>query len=136
MINLLKQKLDNFTNYNDISKIATKNGNYLDTFDCGFLKNDLAMIYNTLYDLSVPSRILCVISCCIGFIGEIAVYFYLLSMYHYDKNIFREGNFNNNNRNEFNSDLSSRNEFYEKTNPRNMKNNNRALDFKLFGQQI
>ena len=58
------------------------------SFDCSFLKSDLAMMYRTLYDLSVEARILCALSCCIGFFGAIAVYFFLLVLHHYNMELF------------------------------------------------
>ena len=104
-------------------------GEYLDSFDCGFLKSDISMIYNTLYDLSIESRILCAISCCIAFFGEIAVNAYLLSMYHYNNTEFREGNKEPTRRNKRrNIDVSSRNEFLDKSKPANMKKFNQKLD--------
>lgn len=109
------------------------------SFDCGFLKNDLNLLYNSLYDLSVESRILCVISCFIGFFGEILTYFYLLSMYHYDNNEFTEGKLNDvngkrkrkiniSNNNNLNIDNSSKNEFLDKSKPIDMKKYNHKLD--------
>lgn len=72
--------------FNNIKKIKNALIDRSGNFDCGFLKNYILMIYNTLYDLSVQSRILCVLSCCIGFFGEFAVNFYILVMYNYNKN--------------------------------------------------
>ena len=111
------------------------NSRFLDSFNCGFLKSDLAILYNSLYDLSIESRILCALSCCIGFIGEISIYFYLLSIYHYDKKEFKdgEGEYNNNNkkRRERNIDISSRNEFLNKNKPIDMKKFNKKLDLEF-----
>ena len=73
-------------NFNNIKKIKNALIDRSGNFDCGFLKNYILMIYNTLYDLSVQSKILCVLSCCIGFFGEFAVNFYILVMYNYNKN--------------------------------------------------
>lgn len=117
----------------DFGDTNTRRLSLLTSFDCGFLNNDLNLIYNSLYDLSVESRILCVLSCCIGFFGEILVHFYLLSMYHYDTEIFKEGSLefnrskNRQNQNE-KSELNSRNEFMSKTNPFGMKKLNKKLD--------
>ena len=108
---------------------STIEGEYLDSFDCGFLKSDVSMIYNTLYDLSIESRILCALSCCIGFFGEIVVNAYLLSMYHYNNTEFQEGNKEPTRRNrKRNIDVSSRNEFLDKSKPANMKKFNQKLD--------
>ena len=108
---------------------STIEGEYLDSFDCGFLKSDVSMIYNTLYDLSIESRILCALSCCIAFFGEIVVNAYLLSMYHYNNTEFQEGNKEPTRRNrKRNIDVSSRNEFLDKSKPANMKKFNQKLD--------
>ena len=132
-INYINSKLNQFqelniTEYDD-------NNNFLDSFNCGFLKNDLAILYNTLYDLSIESRILCGLSCCIGFIGEISIYFYLLSIYHYDKNEFKDGDRNYSNikkmKRERIVDISSRNEFLSKKKPIDMKKFNKKLDLEF-----
>ena len=75
---------DIFRQFSESSKL----GGLFSSFDCSFLKSDLAMMYRTLYDLSVEARILCALSCCIGFFGAIAVYFFLLVMHHYNMDLF------------------------------------------------
>ena len=135
MINEINNTYINLVKSLDINNIAKREGNTMNSFDCGFLKNDLSMVYNTLYDLSVESRILCALSCCIGFFGEIVANFYILVMYHYDNNEFKEGNLDmSRSRNIFNKrnyDVSSRNEFLDKTKPANMKKFNKELDFEF-----
>ena len=86
---------DNFFNIaniktliNDLGPIAVRQGGLFGSFDCSFLRSDLAMMYRTLYDLSVEARILCALSCCIGFFGAIAVYFFLLVLHHYNMDLF------------------------------------------------
>ena len=135
MINELKSNIDDLPknlkieNALEPAESNSTEGEYLDSFDCGFLKSDISMIYNTLYDLSIESRILCAISCCIAFFGEIAVNAYLLSMYHYNNTEFREGNKEPTRRNKRrNIDVSSRNEFLDKSKPANMKKFNQKLD--------
>ena len=95
------------------------------------------MLYNSLYDLSVQSNILCALSCCIGFFGEVLVIFYLLSMYHYDNNIFKEGKKTisknmyrekSKMRDKHNLENSSKNEFLNKSKPSDMKRFNQKLD--------
>ena len=71
-----------------LSPIAVRQGGLFGSFDCSFLRSDLAMMYRTLYDLSVEARILCALSCCIGFFGAIAVYFFLLVLHHYNMELF------------------------------------------------
>jgi hypothetical protein len=135
MINELKSNIDDLPknlkieNALEPTESNSTEGEYLDSFDCGFLKSDISMIYNTLYDLSIESRILCAISCCIAFFGEIAVNAYLLSMYHYNNTEFKEGNKEPTRRNKRrNIDVSSRNEFLDKSKPANMKKFNQKLD--------
>ena len=60
-----------------ISEIYNFEEGFLHSFNCGFLKNDVNLVYNSLYDLSVQSRILFALSCCIGIFGEVFVNFYL-----------------------------------------------------------
>jgi len=64
-----------------------KNFSYLD-FDCSFLKSDLHHLYKTLNDASLESQKLAAISLCTAFFGEIAVYFYLLVIHHYNNELF------------------------------------------------
>ena len=64
-----------------------KNFSYLD-FDCSFLKSDLHHLYKTLNDASLESQKLAAISLCSAFFGEVAVYFYLLVIHHYNNELF------------------------------------------------
>ena len=135
LVNLTKKVLEKYKDLFvfDFGETITRRLSLLTSFDCGFLKNDLKLIYNSLYDLSIESRILCVLSCCIGFFGEILVHFYLLSMYHYDTEIFKEGSLSmNRSKNRQNqsekSELNSRNEFLSKNNPYGIKKLNKKLD--------
>ena len=98
-----------------------------------FLKNDVNLVYNSLYDLSVQSRILFALSCCIGIFGEVFVNFYLLSMYHYNNNEFTEGRLetgrkSRNKIKKANIDVSSRNEFLDKSKPADVRKHNKDLD--------
>ena len=72
-------------------KKAKQKGGLFGSFDCGFLNNYLNIMKMVMYDTSIESRILCALSCCIGFFGAIAVYFLLWTMHHYDREIFKEG---------------------------------------------
>ena len=67
---------------------AGKKGGIFSTFDCGFLKSDLNLLYTAIYDASVESRILSALSLCSAFFGAVAIYFYLLVMHHYDNELF------------------------------------------------
>ena len=91
------------------------------------------MVYNSLYDLSVQSRILFALSCCIGIFGEVFVNFYLLSMYHYNNNEFTEGKLETrkSSRNKLKKrtfDQSARNEFLDKSKPNGIQKHNKDLD--------
>ena len=57
-------------------------------FDCSFLKSDLHHLYKTLNDASLESQKLAAISLCSAFFGEIAIYFYLLVIHHYNNELF------------------------------------------------
>ena len=91
MINFIKNKLDPLCKDNvcgDFPGFTERNGGLFGFLDCSFLKSDLNMMYRTLYDLSVEARILCALSCCIGFFGAVFVYFFLLVLHHYNTEIF------------------------------------------------
>ena len=72
----------------NLSSRAVQEGGLFGTFDCGFLKSDLAQLYRALYDASVESRILAALSLCSSFFGAVAVYFFLLVMHHYNNELF------------------------------------------------
>ena len=131
MINQLNNSFIKFKEISNINQFNNTEGGFLNTLDCGFLKNDLNMVYNSLYDLSVQSRILFVLSCCIGFFGEALIHFYLLSMYHYNNDEFKEGDLQikSSRNNRMNFDISSKNEFLDKSKPINIKKFNQKLDF-------
>ena len=79
------------TNYADcyqFPEMSLREGGIFGSFNCTFLKSDLHMMYRTLFDLSFEARILCALSCCIGFFGAIFVYFFLLVMHHYNNELF------------------------------------------------
>ena len=77
-----------FPSRKDLHEIFERKGGLFGSFNCSFLKSDLNMVYNSLYDLSIEARVLCAFSCCIGFFGAVFVYFYLLVMHHYDNELF------------------------------------------------
>ena len=75
-------------NFNFLVERAGKEGGLFGSFDCGFLKSNLNLLYIALYDASVESRILCAVSLCSAFFGAVAVYFFLLVMHHYNNELF------------------------------------------------
>ena len=131
MIKQLNYTFIQFKEIININQFNNSEGGFLNTLDCGFLKNDLNMVYNSLYDLSVQSRILFVLSCCIGLFGEALIHFYLLSIYHYNNDEFKEGDLQiKRSRNyRMNFDISSKNEFLDKSKPIDIKKFNQRLEF-------
>ena len=76
------------TQFDYLYKEAGNDGGIFGSFDCGFLKNDLNILYTALYDASVESRALAALSLTASFFGAVAVYFYLLVMHHYNNDLF------------------------------------------------
>ena len=56
--------------------------------ECSFLKSYLNHLYKALNDASSESQKLSAISLCASFFGEVAIYFYLLVMHHYNNELF------------------------------------------------
>ena len=71
--------------------IYKRDGNIYDNFNCSFIYNDINLMYRAMWDFSWESRILCALSCCIGFFGEIAVYALLWVMHFWNKDDNNEG---------------------------------------------
>lgn len=67
---------------------ASQKGGLFTSFDCGFLKSNLQLIYRAIYDASVESRILSALCLCTSFFGAIGVYFFLLVLHHYNNELF------------------------------------------------
>ena len=91
--NELKELMENKENFylkstDGYSSLVTYQKEFINQIIGRTKTSDLAMMYRTLYDLSVEARILCALSCCIGFFGAIAVYFFLLVMHHYNMDLF------------------------------------------------
>ena len=70
----------NFVNLLDYKKIYTSTGSIYSGLNCTFIQNNLNLLYRALWDLSWEARIMCALSCFIGFMGAIAVYGFLWSM--------------------------------------------------------
>jgi len=62
-----------------------KDVNFYDTLNCTFINNTINLMYRGLWDFAWEARILCALSCCIGFFGAIAVYSFLWSMHFWKK---------------------------------------------------
>ena len=74
--------------FNSLVERAGKEGGLFGSFDCGFLKSHLNLLYTALYDASVESRILSALSLTSSFFGAVAIYFFLLVMHHYNNELF------------------------------------------------
>ena len=68
--------------------ILNRKGNFYESFNCGFIHNDLNILYKALYDASTESEYLAAVSLCASFFGAVAVYFYLLVLHHYNNEMF------------------------------------------------
>ena len=75
-------------NCTELLEYSHYKGGIFGFFNCGFLENDLNMVYRTLYDASKESEILSALSLTSSFFGAIAVYFYLLVLHHYNNELF------------------------------------------------
>ena len=118
---------------NIIDEIKTL-GQTIDKLNCNYLKNEIQILFDSLYELSIGSRISCALCCCIGFFLELSIAFYLLVLFHYNNTEFKDDNdtqksFPKNRNRKF--DLDSQNEFMDKSRPPNMKKNNRKLDLEF-----
>jgi hypothetical protein len=118
----------------DIIPEIEKLGNTIEQLNCTYLKNEIQILYDSLYELSIESRISCALCCCIGFFLEFSIAFYLLVLYHYNNIEFRDDNdtqksFPKNRNRKF--DLDSQNEFMDKSRPPNLKKNNKKLDLEF-----
>ena len=78
----------NVEDFNSLVERAGKEGGLFGSFDCGFLKSHLNLLYTALYDASVESRILSALSLASSFFGAVAIYFFLLVMHHYNNELF------------------------------------------------
>jgi hypothetical protein len=87
-LDTLKKNYTKNSTFDSLVNRAGKDGGIFGSFDCGFLKSNLNLLYTALYDASVESRILCAVSLCSAFFGAVAVYFFLLVMHHYNNELF------------------------------------------------
>ena len=80
----------NKLNCTDLAILAGQNGNgrLFDSFNWGFLENDLNIVYLTLYEASKESEKLAAFSLSSSFFGAVAVNFFLLVMHHYNNELF------------------------------------------------
>ena len=67
-------------------------------YDCRYLEYSLNLMYSALWDYAWEARILCALSCCIGFFGSVAVHCFLWVMYYWRRDEYNPRNNENNNR--------------------------------------
>jgi len=72
----------------DLAENVGQKGGLFGSFNCGFLENDLNIVYLTLYEASKESEKLSGFSLSASFFGAVSVYFYLLVMHHYNNELF------------------------------------------------
>ena len=87
-LSLSEEMRMNEKEFNDLVERAGREGGLFGSFDCGFLKSNLNLLYTALYDASVESRILSACSLCASFFGAVAIYFFLLVMHRYNNELF------------------------------------------------
>ena len=75
--NFLKYFEDELEFFQDI---IDRGENIYDSLNCTFINNNINLMYRALWDFAWETRILCALSCCIGFFGAIAVYGFLWAM--------------------------------------------------------
>lgn len=83
----LKEDIKKFNCKGLAEKVGQKGGLF-GSYNCGFLENDLNIVYLTLYEASKESEKLSAFSLSASFFGAVAVYFYLLVMHHYNNELF------------------------------------------------
>ena len=64
-------------------------------FNCSFINNTINLMYRAMWDFAWETRILCALSCCIGFFGIFAVYSFLWVMFLWRK---EDNNYNSYNK--------------------------------------
>jgi hypothetical protein len=72
--------------FNYFKDVVNRDGNIFDCLDCSFINDEINLMFRALWDFAWETRILCALSCCIGFFGAIAVYSFLWTMYLCNKN--------------------------------------------------
>ena len=80
--------------------IINRGDTIYENLDCSFVNNTINLMYRAIWDFSWETRILCALSCCIGFFGAIAVYSFLWVMELWNKD---GGYYNNNYYNRYNN---------------------------------
>ena len=71
---------DEFKVLDSFRNVIDRGENIYDYLNCTFINNNINLMYRALWDFAWETRILCALSCCIGFFGAIAVYGFLWAM--------------------------------------------------------
>ena len=79
--------------------------NIYDGLNCYFIQNNLNLLYRAMWDFSWEVRILCALSCCIGFFGEISVYSFLWVMHLWKR---EDNNYISYDKKKVNNDISNK----------------------------
>ena len=78
--------IENFTNETqEFKDLVEQTGNIYANFNCSFIHNNINLMLNALWDFAWETRILCALSCCIGFFGIFAVCGFLWSIHLWEK---------------------------------------------------
>ena len=119
-------------NINQFQDIINKGHNIYDNLNCSFIENNLNLMYRAMWDFAFETKVLCALSCCIGFFGEISVYSFLWVMHLWNKgdnniNIYKSSNNKKKNKN---YKISPPKEMDDESNTElvNTKNNNKYGD--------
>ena len=131
---LKNNRMRNLQSQQGIVQVIDNLGETIEKLNCSYLKKEIEILYDSLYELSIESRISCALCSCIAFFAEFTVIFYLLVLYHFDNNQFKDesetiNTFQKSKNRKF--DLESQNEFMDKSRPINMKQNNKKLDIEF-----
>ena len=71
--------------------VYNSTGSIYSGLDCSFIQNYVNLMRNALYDFSWEVRIMCTLSCFIAFMGAIAVYGYIWTMFLWEKKDNNQG---------------------------------------------
>ena len=119
----LTNTYDSFSSNNkylikEIKDIYNGTSDILSILNCSFIENDINLMYRALWDLSWELRILCALSCCIGFFGAIAVYSFLWTMELWSNNDSGFQFHRKNEHNDYSNDNYAPPKIEEKKNPK------------------
>lgn len=118
--------LNNFTEVFYFQSKIDRGENIYDSLNCSFINYNINLMYRALWDFSGETRILCALSCCIGFFGEIAVYSFLWVMKLWRKDDYYQ---------EYKKPFIPNNNKVKHIKPPQMYNNNNSTELKNSGEE-